>query len=50
MIASVGDTDEEEGEAARLAGVAFVLVDRDDPVPAWLAVAELIEVAGGFLL
>jgi hypothetical protein len=49
VIASIGDTDDEEGEAARLAGVAFVLVDRDNPVPAWVAVAELIEVIGGFM-
>jgi hypothetical protein len=48
VIASIGDTDEEEGVAARLAGVAFVLVDRDDPIAAWVAVAELIEAAGGF--
>jgi predicted secreted acid phosphatase len=48
VIASIGDTDEEEGEAARLAGVVFVLVDRDNPVPAWVIVAALIEAAGGF--
>src|SRR3954454_17364168 len=29
VIASIGDLDEEEGEASRLAGVTFVLVDRD---------------------
>ena len=48
VIASIGDLDEEEGAAARLAGVAFVLVDRDNPVPAWAAVAALIEAAQGF--
>ena len=48
VIASIGDLDEEEGEAARLAGVAFVLVDRDNPVPAWTAVAALIEAVQGF--
>ncbi len=48
VIASIGDLDEEEGEAARAAGVAFVLVDRDNPAPAWAAVAALVEVAQGF--
>jgi predicted secreted acid phosphatase len=48
VIASVGDTDEEEGEAARLAGIPFVLVDRDNAVPAWAAVHELIEAVRGF--
>ena len=48
VIASVGDTDEEEGEAARLAGVPFVLVDRDRPDPAWERVAAPVEAAGGF--
>ena len=48
VIASIGDLDEEEGEASRLAGVTFVLVDRDDPAPAWAAVAALIEAAQGF--
>jgi|GEM_PF-6501172 len=48
VIASIGDTDDEEGAASRLAGVAFVLVDRDNPVPAWAVVAELIEVVQGF--
>jgi hypothetical protein len=50
VIASIGDCDEEEGEASRLAGVAFVLVDTDNPVAAWLALAELIEAEGGFVL
>jgi hypothetical protein len=50
VIASVGDTDDEEGDASRLAGLAFVLVDRDNPLPAWFAVAELIEAAGGFMI
>lgn len=48
VIASIGDLDEEEGEAARAAGVTFVLVDRDNPAPAWAAVALLIEAAQGF--
>jgi hypothetical protein len=48
VIASVGDTADEEGEAARLTGVPFVLVDRDRPDPAWEIVAALIEAAGGF--
>jgi phosphoglycolate phosphatase-like HAD superfamily hydrolase len=48
VIASIGDLDEEEGEAARAAGVTFVLVDRDNPAPAWAAVAALVEAAQGF--
>ncbi|MBN9120044.1 MAG: hypothetical protein J0I06_12920 [Planctomycetes bacterium] len=48
VIASIGDLDEEEGEASRLAGVTFVLVDRDNPGAAWAAVAQLIEAAQGF--
>jgi hypothetical protein len=48
VIASIGDTDAEEGESARLAGVPFVLVDRDNPGAAWVAVAALIEAAEGF--
>ena len=48
VIASIGDLDEEEGEASRAAGVTFVLVDRDDPAPAWAAVAALVEAAQGF--
>lgn len=48
VIASIGDLAEEEGEAARLAGVTFVLVDRDNPGVAWAAVAGLIEAARGF--
>ena len=50
VIASVGDLDEEEGEASRRAGVTFVLVDRDNPGVAWFAVAQLIEAAQGFRL
>jgi hypothetical protein len=49
VIASIGDLDEEEGEASRLAGVPFVLVDRDTPGVAWAAVAGLIEAVRGFL-
>jgi predicted secreted acid phosphatase len=48
VIASIGDLDEEEGEASRLAGVTFVLVDRDHPSVAWTAVAVLIEAVQGF--
>lgn len=48
VIASIGDLDEEEGEASRLVGVTFVLVDRDNPAPAWATVAQLIEAAQGF--
>jgi predicted secreted acid phosphatase len=48
VIASIGDCDEEEGEASRGAGVTFVLVDTNNPVAAWFAVAELIEAEGGF--
>lgn len=48
VIASIGDTDDEEGEASRAAGVVFVLVDRDNPVPAWATVAALIEAVQGF--
>ncbi len=48
VIASIGDTDDEEGDAARGAGVPFVLVDRDNPAPAWAAVAAMIEAARGF--
>ncbi|QEG32070.1 hypothetical protein GobsT_69200 [Gemmata obscuriglobus] len=50
VIASIGDTDEEEGEAARLAGVPFVLVDRDNPSTAWAALADLILAAEGFIV
>ena len=48
VIASIGDLDEEEGEASRAAGVPFVLVDRDNPDHAWAAVARLIEAVQGF--
>ena len=50
VIASIGDTEEEEGEAARLAGVPFVLVDRDHAAQAWTFVAARIEAATGFVL
>lgn len=50
VIASIGDTDEEEGEASRLAAVPFVLVDRDNPFVAWAAVAELILAVEGFIV
>jgi phosphoglycolate phosphatase-like HAD superfamily hydrolase len=49
VIASIGDTHEEEGEAARLAGITFVLVERGNPEPAWLALAELIAAVNGFV-
>jgi predicted secreted acid phosphatase len=48
VIASIGDTDEEEGEAARSAGVTFVPVDRDNPAIAWAVLAVLIEAVEGF--
>ncbi len=48
VIASIGDLDEEEGEASRLTGVTFVLVDRDKPDLAWAALAGLIEAVQGF--
>ncbi|QJW96657.1 HAD family hydrolase [Frigoriglobus tundricola] len=48
VLASIGDLDEEEGEAARLAGVPFVLVDPARPAGAWAAVAELIAAVQGF--
>jgi len=48
IIASIGDLDEEEGEASRLAGVTFVLVDRDNPHVAWATLSVLIEAAQGF--
>jgi predicted secreted acid phosphatase len=48
VIASIGDTDDEEGEASRLASVTFVLVDRDNPNIAWATLAELIEAVQGF--
>lgn len=48
IVASIGDMDEEEGEAARLAGVPFVLVDRDRPAGAWAALAELVLAVEGF--
>jgi predicted secreted acid phosphatase len=48
VIASIGDTHEEEGEAALLAGIEFILVERDNPDPAWLALAKLVAAAKGF--
>jgi predicted secreted acid phosphatase len=48
VIASIGDTDDEEGEASRLAGVPFVLVDRDNPAGAWAVLAAMIEAVEGF--
>jgi hypothetical protein len=48
VIASIGDLDEDEGEASRAAGVMFVLVDRDNPHIAWAALAELIAAVQGF--
>lgn len=50
IIASIGDTDDEEGDASRRAGVPFVLVDRDNPAIAWAALAERILAAEGFLV
>lgn len=48
VIASIGDCEEDEGDAARSAGVPFVLVDRDNPVAAWVLLQEMIATAGGF--
>jgi hypothetical protein len=48
VLASIGDCDADEGEAARRAGVPFILVDPDNPAAAWVALAELIEREGGF--
>jgi predicted secreted acid phosphatase len=48
VIASIGDLDEEEGEAARLAGVPFVRVDRSNPVPAWAELEKLLDTNGAF--
>lgn len=48
VVASIGDLDDEEGAAARAAGVPFVLVDRDNPGVAWAALAQLLEAANGF--
>ena len=50
VIASIGDTDEDEGAAARATGVPFILVDRNDAGPAWVTVAGLIAAEGGFRL
>jgi phosphoglycolate phosphatase-like HAD superfamily hydrolase len=49
VIASIGDTHEDEGEAAREAGVAFILVERGNADPAWAALADLIAAAKGFV-
>ncbi|MBN9521286.1 hypothetical protein J0H58_22655 [bacterium] len=49
VIASIGDLDEEEGEAARLAGVPFVLVDRDNAALAWAELERLLEMVGAFV-
>ena len=48
VIASIGDYDPDEGAAARAVGVPFVLVAMENAAPAWAAVADLIEAAGGF--
>lgn len=48
VIASIGDTHAEEGEAAKLAGIPFILVERGNPGPAWQALAVLIENVQGF--
>lgn len=50
VIASIGDCDEEEGAASRLAEIAFLLVDRDNPLPAWFALEEMIVAEGVFVL
>jgi hypothetical protein len=48
LIASIGDTHEEEGEAALLAGITFVLVERRNPGPAWKTLEQMIAVMDGF--
>src|SRR5437762_6745255 len=48
IIASIGDHDEEEGQAARAAGATFVLVYRDNPALPWAAASRLIEAVQGF--
>lgn len=48
VLASIGDLPEEEGEAAKLAGVPFVLVDRENPAPAWAELERLLEAASVF--
>ncbi|HEX4609982.1 MAG TPA: hypothetical protein VH092_17445 [Urbifossiella sp.] len=50
VIASIGDLDDEEGEAARLAGIPFVLVDRNNAVPAWAEVEKLLDAVGAFVI
>ncbi len=49
VLASIGDCDDEEGVAARAAEIAFVLVDRDNPVIAWHALAEKLVPAEVFV-
>jgi ribonucleotide monophosphatase NagD (HAD superfamily) len=49
VIASIGDTHSEEGEAAQLSGITFILVERGNPDPAWVALAELIAAVKGFV-
>jgi ribonucleotide monophosphatase NagD (HAD superfamily) len=49
VIASIGDTHEEEGTAAKLAGITFILVERGNPGPAWIVLAELIASVKGFV-
>jgi predicted secreted acid phosphatase len=48
VIASIGDTHDEEGEASRLAGIPFILVERDNPDKGWLALVATIETERGF--
>lgn len=48
VIASIGDTLDEEGAAADAAGVPFVLVSRDNPTPAWVVLDGMLAEAGAF--
>lgn len=47
VIASIGDSYEEE-EAARSAGVLFIIVDPCNPAPAWAEIADRISEFRGF--
>lgn len=46
VLASIGDYDGEEGEAARAAGVPFVLVDPARPSAGWATLEALLTAAG----
>lgn len=46
VVASIGDYDGEEGEAARAAGVPFVLVDPARPMAGWSEFEAILAAAG----